>query len=89
MCRVIFTAEDLEDNPTQFAVGLEECGEVFSVEYDDEQGNAPDFSSLPEPTCPEVTAHDTKQCTFVRTLGLFVGKASPAKPWENGGKCRD
>eukprot|EP00903_Cladosiphon_okamuranus_P012576 g11773.t1 len=51
--RVTFTADDLEDNPTQFAVGLERCGNVTLVEYDDEQGNSPDFSRLPEPTCNE------------------------------------
>lgn len=52
--RVTFTAADLENNPTQFAVGLQGCGEVLSVEYDDEQGNSPDFSKLPDPTCFEV-----------------------------------
>eukprot|EP00903_Cladosiphon_okamuranus_P021518 g19782.t1 len=53
--RVTFTAADLENNPTMFAVGLEECGNVLLVEYKDDQGNTPDFSTLPEPTCFETT----------------------------------
>lgn len=56
---------ELENNPTQFAVGLKECGEVISVEYDDEQGNSPDFSTLPDPTCfevgPKMTVVDSAQ----------------------------
>eukprot|EP00903_Cladosiphon_okamuranus_P014706 g13628.t1 len=55
--RVTFTADDLEDNPSLFAVSLEDCGEVAFVEYEDNQGNSPDFSSLPDPTCNEVLVY--------------------------------
>jgi len=56
--RVTFTADNLEGNPTQFSVALEECGNVTSVDYEDDQGNSPDFSRLPGPACVEVS--DTK-----------------------------
>jgi len=52
--RITFTADNLEDNPTQFAVGLERCGNVTLVEYEDDQGNSPDLSRMPEPTCNAV-----------------------------------
>lgn len=42
-------------------VGLKTCGDILLVEYDDEQGNVPDFSNLREPTCPQVTAYETHQ----------------------------
>ncbi|CAB1109109.1 unnamed protein product [Ectocarpus sp. CCAP 1310/34] len=50
--RVTFAADNLENNPTQFAVGLLDCGLVISVDYEDEQENVPDLSILPDPTCP-------------------------------------
>lgn len=58
--RVTFTAEDLEDNPTEFAVGLERCGDVTFVDYNDEQGNVPDLSHLPDPTCDQVSHQENK-----------------------------
>lgn len=71
--RVSFTAADLEDNPTVFAVGLEGCGEVLSVDYTDDQGNSPDFSSLPEPTCFEVRARQQTAEKLKKTkLGVIM-----------------
>lgn len=68
--RVTFTAGDLEGNPTQFAVALEECGNVTSVDYDDEQGNSPDFSQLPDPTCVQVS--DTNNTDDERMVALVL-----------------
>lgn len=49
---VTFPVDDLEDNPTEFAVVLGTCGAagsfhpVQNTEYIDDQGNSPDFTAL-------------------------------------------
>eukprot|EP00752_Nemacystus_decipiens_P006426 g5789.t1 len=71
--RVTFTADDLEDNPTQFAVALQRCGNVTLAEYEDEQGNSPDMSRLPDPTCNEPSR--TGRGAAILVSAVVVGTA--------------
>ncbi|CAM9329857.1 unnamed protein product [Ectocarpus sp. 8 AP-2014] len=84
--RVTFTAGDLESNPTQFAVALEECGNVTSVDYDDEQGNKPDFSQLPDPTCVQFpTSAAAIAATFVITTTAILAALASVVEVNPGG----
>jgi len=80
--RVTFTADNLEGNPTQFSVALEECGNVTSVDYEDDQGNSPDFSRLPSPACVEVSDTKVTAPWTLGSLGIGIFLATfPSTMW--------